>query len=100
MSNDTVQAPAAAIMAAVNAFGAQNDQSSKKLKYSASDTTIMAGTDNPNIMDKSNSAVWLAFRTRVHNGLREVSQGGISLWHMLCKEGAEHNPLVTIATYA
>ena len=62
MDEDSFKALTAAIVAAVNASKATDDQTPKKLKYSASDTKIMAGTDNPNIMDKSNREVWLEFR--------------------------------------
>ena len=60
---------------------------------------MLAGTDNPHIMDKSIIALWLAFQAKAHNGLREVSRNGNSLWHMLCKEGVEHYALVHLATY-
>ena len=100
MSDDTsIEALAAALQAAITAANAPNDQSTKKLKFSISDSKILPGTDNPHIMDRSNSALWLAFRSKAHNGLREVSRDGNSLWQMLCKEGVEHNPPIRLETY-
>ena len=60
---------------------------------------MLAGTDNPHIMDKSNIALWLAFWAKAHNGLREVPHNGKSLWYMLCKEGIGHDPPVHLASY-
>ena len=100
MSADTsIEALAAALQAAIAAANAPNDLPTKKLKFKISDSTILPGTDNPHIMDRSNSALWLAFRSKAHNGLREVYRDGNSLWHMLCKGGVEHDPPMRLATY-
>ena len=80
MSETSVHDPTKAFRAVIAAAQAQNDQPSTKLKYSTSDTKMLAGTDNPHIMDTLNITLWLAFRAKLHNGLREVSRNGISLW--------------------